>query len=75
MISTFYNCFPAIVTNLLDIAKKNPIESIQSTYDFGHRITNSTLTDPPVVDLIASNETFDLIVLEIFMNDAMIGEY
>ncbi|XP_021699050.1 UDP-glucuronosyltransferase 2A3 [Aedes aegypti] len=62
-----------IVTNLLDIAKKNPIESIQSTYDFGHRITNSTLTDPPVVDLIASNETFDLIVLEIFMNDAMIG--
>uniref|UniRef100_A0A023EW79 UDP-glucuronosyltransferase n=1 Tax=Aedes albopictus TaxID=7160 RepID=A0A023EW79_AEDAL len=62
-----------IVANLLDIAKKGVIESIKNTYDFGHRITNSTLTDPAVIDLLASNETFDLIVLEIFMNDAMIG--
>lgn len=56
------------------MAQKGPIDTIKGVYDFGHRITNSTLTDPAVVAFIDSNETFDLIILEIFMTDAMLGK-
>lgn len=50
------------------------VESIKRTYEFGHAIANATLNDPAIVRLIHSNEKFDLIVLEIFMNDAMLGK-
>ncbi|XP_062544090.1 UDP-glycosyltransferase UGT5-like isoform X1 [Armigeres subalbatus] len=61
------------MANLLSVASKGIIQSITDAYDFGHRITNTTLNDPAVKSLIDSNETFDLIILEIFMTDAMLG--
>ncbi|XP_062550717.1 UDP-glycosyltransferase UGT5-like [Armigeres subalbatus] len=62
-----------MLDDLLNVADKGIIDGIKHTYDFGHRVMNSTLTDPAVVSLIDSNATFDLIVLEIFMTDAMLG--
>lgn len=61
------------LTNLLDMHKQGILESITKVNAKGQLLTNSTLTDPAVVSLIESNEKFDLIVLEIFINDAMIG--
>ncbi|XP_065077837.1 UDP-glycosyltransferase UGT5-like [Ochlerotatus camptorhynchus] len=71
--TTIFAAVGSITSNLLGNIQKGPIDIIKGIYDFGHRVTNSTLTDPAVVALINSNEKFDLIVLEIFMNDAMIG--
>ncbi|XP_055628473.1 UDP-glycosyltransferase UGT5-like [Toxorhynchites rutilus septentrionalis] len=59
--------------NILSFVQKGIYESIKETYKFGHLITNSTMNDPAVVKLIDSNEKFDLVVLEMFMNDAMLG--
>ncbi|XP_055610277.1 UDP-glycosyltransferase UGT5-like [Uranotaenia lowii] len=60
-------------SNMLEFAQKGMLDTIKSTYGFGHAVVNGTLNDPAVVELIASKEHFDLIVLEIFMNDAMLG--
>ncbi|XP_039451155.1 UDP-glycosyltransferase UGT5-like [Culex pipiens pallens] len=62
-----------LTSNMLNFAQMGALDSIKKTYAFGQTVTNETLTDPAVTKLINSNEMFDLIVLEIFMNDAMLG--
>lgn len=60
---------------MLNFAQMGALDSIKKTYAFGQTVTNETLTDPAVMKLINSDEKFDLIVLEIFMNDAMLGKW
>ncbi|XP_058832777.1 UDP-glycosyltransferase UGT5-like isoform X2 [Topomyia yanbarensis] len=62
-----------ITSNMLSFAEKGIFESIKETYRYGHTVTNETLKQPAVVKLLTSNEKFDLIVMEAFMNDAMLG--
>lgn len=38
-----------------------------------HDLTKLTLEHPNVRELLASNETFDLLYTEIFLNDAFLG--
>uniref|UniRef100_A0A2M4BJY0 UDP-glucuronosyltransferase n=2 Tax=Anopheles marajoara TaxID=58244 RepID=A0A2M4BJY0_9DIPT len=59
--------------NMLDMADHSVIESITKTYEFGHLITNQTLQHPNVRRLLNSNEKFDLVIMEAFLNDAHLG--
>ncbi|XP_049545913.1 UDP-glycosyltransferase UGT5-like [Anopheles darlingi] len=59
--------------NMLDLADHSVIESITKTYEFGHLITNQTLQHPNVHRLLSSNEKFDLVIMEAFLNDAHLG--
>lgn len=43
------------------------------TYKFGQMLANYTLMHPNVAKLIKSNEKFDLIIMESFLNDAHLG--
>ncbi|XP_035916783.1 UDP-glycosyltransferase UGT5-like [Anopheles stephensi] len=62
-----------LVPNLLAMADQSIWESITLTYKFGQILTNYTLQHPNVKKLIASNEKFDLIIMESFLNDAHLG--
>ena len=60
--------------NLLDFTKLNPLQAVAKTYHFGHMCVNHTLFSPNVQELLAAkDEQFDLIILEIFMDDALLG--
>lgn len=59
--------------NMLDMADQSVLESITKTYEFGHLITNQTLQHPNVRRLLNSNEKFDLVIMEAFLNDAHLG--
>lgn len=48
-------------------------DKITLTYEMGIRITNTTLNVQAVKDLIDSNTKFDVVVMEIFVNEAMLG--
>ncbi|XP_058461853.1 UDP-glycosyltransferase UGT5-like [Malaya genurostris] len=60
-------------SGFLSNINKGPIETILRIYTFGKVLTNSTLTDPAVTKLINSRQHFDLVILEVFMTDAMLG--
>ncbi|XP_058123356.1 UDP-glycosyltransferase UGT5-like [Anopheles ziemanni] len=62
-----------LIPNMFDMADQSVWEGITMTYKFGHMITNFTLQHPNVIKLINSNEQFDLVVLESFLNDAHLG--
>ncbi|XP_050092818.1 UDP-glycosyltransferase UGT5-like [Anopheles aquasalis] len=59
--------------NMLELANHSVLESLTKTYEFGHLITNQTLQHPNVRRLLSSNEKFDLVVMEAFLNDAHLG--
>jgi glucuronosyltransferase len=48
-------------------------ESVNGVYDIGVLITNHTLTHPTVLNFLKSNEKFDLVICELFINEAMLG--
>lgn len=59
--------------NMFDMADQSVWEGITMTYKFGHMLTNLTLQHPNVIKLINSDEQFDLVILESFLNDAHLG--
>lgn len=61
------------MSNLLNMAQENFMQMLQNFYDLSKLLTNFTLTHPNVRALLESDETFDVIVLEVFMNEAMLG--
>ncbi|XP_052899159.1 UDP-glycosyltransferase UGT5-like [Anopheles moucheti] len=62
-----------LVPNFLDAANRSRWESIMMPYKFGQMLTNYTLLHPNVKKLIESNEKFDLVIMESFLNDAHLG--
>lgn len=65
--------FESLVDTIQDNHKKTVLENVIQIYDIGIDITNSTLSHPNVIELINSDEKFDLVFLEIFLNEAMLG--
>lgn len=63
----------AMQDGLFDEMNWNLIELTKSNAIFGHEVAEFTLKHPNVVKLMRSNEEFDLIFLEIFINDALLG--
>uniref|UniRef100_A0A182QE42 UDP-glucuronosyltransferase n=1 Tax=Anopheles farauti TaxID=69004 RepID=A0A182QE42_9DIPT len=62
-----------LVPNLFAMADQSVWESITMTNKFGQMLANNTLQNPNVKKLIASNEKFDLVIMESFLNDAHLG--
>lgn len=62
-----------LVPNLFEMADLSVWESITLTNKFGQMLTNLTLQHPNVKKLIASDEQFDLVIMESFLNDAHLG--
>lgn len=59
--------------NLLEMESKWVGENLMNLYFMGMMISNHTLTHPTVQKLLKSNSKFDVIILEIFVNEAMLG--
>lgn len=61
------------VKNLFEMQNMSVIDSISHVYDMGITITNHTLSLKAVKEFIHSKPTFDVVVMEIFVNEAMLG--
>lgn len=79
-----YNCYLSPVKiyffiseiniNLFASLHKSVSSNLFEMYvDIGFGMTEYTLKDPKVQNLIKSNETFDLVIVELFVNEAHMG--
>uniref|UniRef100_A0A336LRS6 CSON001689 protein n=1 Tax=Culicoides sonorensis TaxID=179676 RepID=A0A336LRS6_CULSO len=59
--------------NILDLEATNLFGKFMGLYHLGLMITNHTLTHPKVQELLKSKPKFDVVVVEIFVNEAMLG--
>lgn len=60
--------------NILDLGSKSPVKLSVEMLEMGTLITNFTLSHPAVQKLLHDpSEHFDVIVLEFFLTDAMLG--
>jgi len=53
--------------------KTPTVVSLAALYYMGFEWTNCTLKNPEIMNMIHSKEKFDLVILEIFVTEAMIG--
>ncbi|XP_063922007.1 UDP-glycosyltransferase UGT5-like isoform X2 [Zophobas morio] len=61
------------VISLWDLESQNLLKNIMASYDFGNVITQKTLQNKEVQELLQSNEHFDLVIVEHFFDDALKG--
>ncbi|XP_044271143.1 UDP-glucosyltransferase 2-like [Tribolium madens] len=59
--------------NLYELDNESLFKNILTTYQYGNIITEVTLKDKGVQQLLHSDENFDLVIVEQFFNDAMKG--
>lgn len=52
----------------------NPLQMLREFFGEAYDLTKLTLEHPNVRKLLASNQTFDLLFMEIFLNDAFLGK-
>lgn len=65
--------FKGVVDSLFDLNDINMIDMFNKLMDMGIKLTNHTLNHNLIKQLMLSNAQFDVIVLEIFLNEAMLG--
>uniref|UniRef100_A0A182QUC8 UDP-glucuronosyltransferase n=1 Tax=Anopheles farauti TaxID=69004 RepID=A0A182QUC8_9DIPT len=66
--------FDDVMDRIFDATEASAVSSLFQMRQYVEETTNATLTSPAVQRLLQSaNETFDLLVLEIFMDDALLG--
>lgn len=58
---------------LFDVKDMNLLTMLQDLYEMGITITNSTLNQPRMKDFIESDRHFDVILLDIFLDEALLG--
>jgi len=61
------------MANLLESSKEPIIKQIIDFHEMGIEITELLLTEPSVVELMKSNQTFDAVISEVFLNEAHFG--
>lgn len=61
------------MSGLLDMADFGIWRIINDLYDMGIFITNHTMNNPKIKQLIASDQKFDVVIVEIFLSEALIG--
>ena len=59
--------------NLLDMHDTPISQIVKDLYNMGIDITNFTLNHPKVDAFLAKDQDFDVVILEIFLNEPMIG--
>uniref|UniRef100_A0A1Y9H2G0 UDP-glucuronosyltransferase n=1 Tax=Anopheles dirus TaxID=7168 RepID=A0A1Y9H2G0_9DIPT len=65
--------FEEIMDEVFDKIEDSIVEKMLELGTFVNDIANTTLTSPEVQALLHSDETFDLLVLEIFLDDVFLG--
>lgn len=61
------------MANILDMGENNFLDTLQGLFHLSQTITNVTMATPGFQALLKSNEKFDAIVMEVFLNEAMLG--
>lgn len=61
------------MTNMFDMQGLSVPQNIINLYFMGLMITNHTLTHPVVQDFLKSKQKFDVVILENFVNEAILG--
>ena len=61
------------MSTLLDTFKKSIYQNIIEYFDFGIMLTRTTLEESSVQQLMASNATFDAVIVEVFLSEALFG--
>lgn len=59
--------------NILDFEKFDLFTKMMNLYHLGLMITNHTMLHPRVQELLHSKTKFDVVVVEVFVNEAMLG--
>ncbi|XP_055849521.1 UDP-glycosyltransferase UGT5-like [Episyrphus balteatus] len=59
--------------NIIKIRDQTIMQAFMGIYDMGIEITNSTLEEPSLKQLMASGEKFDAVVCEVFVSEALFG--
>jgi hypothetical protein len=72
-VSEILEAMKSKMSSLLDMPDLGILEIISDIYDMGIFITNHTMNNPKVKTLIASDQKFDVIIVEIFLSEALIG--
>lgn len=58
---------------LLETNKNSLLTNIVSFHQTGLRLTDIVLNDPNVQSLMTSNQTFDAVICEVFLGEALYG--
>ncbi|KAM7362319.1 uncharacterized protein ACRADG_013085 [Cochliomyia hominivorax] len=61
------------MNELLETTNRNLLENIVSFHETGLRVTEAVLNEPSVKELLASNQTFDAVISEVFLAEALYG--
>ncbi|KAH8294651.1 hypothetical protein KR018_000874 [Drosophila ironensis] len=61
------------IANIVDISKSSVWSQLTGFYDMGLTMAEGLLNDPAVVELMKSNQTFDAVISEVFLNEAHLG--
>ncbi|XP_065368553.1 uncharacterized protein LOC135961001 [Calliphora vicina] len=58
---------------LLETTKRSLLENIMSFHNIGLQVTEAVLNEPSVRALLATNQTFDAVISEVFLAEALYG--
>ena len=58
---------------LLNVTKRNLLENIISFHQIGLEVTEAVLNETSVKALMATNQTFDAVICEVFLGEALYG--
>jgi UDP-glucoronosyl and UDP-glucosyl transferase len=61
------------MNEFFDEVDDNPLLKLKEMFEMSNTIVYNALREPQVAGLLQSNETFDLLFLEIFLDDAFLG--
>lgn len=62
-----------IMGNLFKTKEKSVINTMSTISEFGLSMAKGTLNHPKVVDLLNSNAHFDAVIVEVFLNECLLG--
>jgi hypothetical protein len=65
--------FTDIMANLLNMHESSVKKIVEDIYDMGINISNFTLRHPVVQKFIETDHEFDVVILEIFLSEPMLG--
>jgi glucuronosyltransferase len=72
-ITGIFERMKSVMEGILDLEGQSIWSSVNQIYDMGYNITEYVMKDANVVKLMRSNEKFDLVICELFVNEAMLG--
>lgn len=61
------------MANLLDIRDTPIVKQVTLRYNLGITLSNFTLNHPKMKEFLETEQDFDVIVLEIFLNEPLLG--